>query len=59
VRALRPKTRVMATFHEQRTPEGKKRHAAALAARPPTCGGVRRQGRQDILGWAPAARACR
>ena len=55
VRALRPKTRVMATFHEQRTPEGKKRHAAALAARATdvlvACGD---KVREDILGWAPS-----
>jgi glycosyltransferase involved in cell wall biosynthesis len=55
VRALRPKTRVMATFHEQRTPHGKKRHAAALAALATdalvACGD---KVRQDILGWAPA-----
>jgi len=55
VRALRPKTRVMATFHEQRTPEGKRRHAAALAARATdvlvACGD---KVRQDILGWAPS-----
>jgi glycosyltransferase involved in cell wall biosynthesis len=55
VRALRPRTRVMATFHEQRTPEGKKRHAAALAARATdvlvACGD---KVRQDILGWAPS-----
>jgi len=54
VRALRPRTRVMATFHEQRMPEGKKRHAAALAARATdalvACGD---KVRQDILGWAP------
>jgi glycosyltransferase involved in cell wall biosynthesis len=54
VRALRPKTRVLATFHEQRNPEGKKRHAAALAARASdalvACGD---KVRQDILGWAP------
>src|SRR5437588_5008497 len=54
VRAVRPKTRVLATFHEQRTPEGKKRHAAALAARATdalvACGD---KVRQDILGWAP------
>jgi len=52
VRALRPKTRVMATFHEQRTPEGG-------SAMPPRCrAGHRllcvRQGAQDILGWAPS-----
>ena len=56
VRALRPKTRVLATFHEQRTPEGKKRHAAALAARATdalvACGD---KVRQDILGWAPCS----
>jgi len=55
VRALRPKTRVMATFHEQRTPQGKKRHAAALAARATdvlvACGD---KVREDILGWAPS-----
>src|SRR4051812_14725534 len=54
VRALRPKTRVMATFHEQRTPEGKKRKAAALAALVTdalvACGD---KVKQDILGWAP------
>ncbi|HYS10146.1 MAG TPA: glycosyltransferase family 4 protein, partial [Myxococcales bacterium] len=54
VRTLRPKTRVMATFHEQRNPEGKKRHAAALAARATdvlvACGA---KVREDILGWAP------
>ena len=56
VRALRPKTRVLATFHEQRRPEGKKRHAAALAARATdalvACGD---KVRQDILGWAPVS----
>ena len=55
VRALRPKTRVLATFHEQRTPEGKKRHAAALAARATdalvACGD---KVRNDILAWAPS-----
>ena len=55
VRALRPRTRVMATFHEQRTPQGKKRHAAALAARATdvlvACGD---KVREDILGWAPS-----
>jgi len=55
VRALRPKTRVMATFHEQRTPQGKKRHAAVLAARATdalvACGD---KVRRDILDWAPA-----
>src|SRR6266404_2676007 len=60
VRALRPKTRVMATFHEQRTPQGKKRHAAALAARATdvlvACGD---KVREDILGWARPAPGCR
>src|SRR5256885_2750923 len=55
VRAVRPKTRVKATFHEQRTPAGKKRHAAALAARATdvlvACGA---KVREDILGWAPS-----
>src|SRR5438067_2949974 len=55
VRAVRPKTRVLATFHEQRVPEGKKRHAANLAARATdalvACGD---KVRQDILGWAPS-----
>ncbi|MCA1825420.1 MAG: glycosyltransferase family 4 protein [Myxococcales bacterium] len=55
VRMLRPSTRVMATFHEQRTPEGKKRTAANAAARVTdalvACG---EKVRQDILGWAPA-----
>src|SRR5438132_376781 len=55
VRAVRPKTRVLATFHEQRTPRGKKRHAAALAARATdvlvACGD---KVREDILGWAPS-----
>jgi glycosyltransferase involved in cell wall biosynthesis len=45
----------MATFHEQRTPQGRKRHAAALAARATdalvACGD---KVRQDILDWAPA-----
>jgi len=54
VRALRPKTRVLATFHEQRTPEGKKRKAATLAALATdalvACGD---KVKQDILGWAP------
>ena len=54
VRALRPKTRVMATFHEQRTPQGRKRQAATVAARFSdalvACGD---KVRQDILGWAP------
>jgi glycosyltransferase involved in cell wall biosynthesis len=55
VRALRPRTRVMATFHEQRTPEGKKRQAASLAARATdalvACG---EKVKQDILAWAPS-----
>src|SRR5207248_3167168 len=55
VRALRTRTRVMATFHEQRTPQGKKRHAAVLAAHATdalvACGD---KVRQDILDWAPA-----
>src|SRR3954468_16908516 len=55
VRALRPKTRVMATFHEQRSPEGKKRQAASLAARATdalvACG---EKVKQDILAWAPS-----
>jgi glycosyltransferase involved in cell wall biosynthesis len=55
VRVLRPSTRVMATFHEQRTPEGKKRTAASAAARVTAalvaCG---EKVRQDILDWAPA-----
>lgn len=54
-RMLRPSTRVMATFHEQRTPEGKKRTAANAAARVTdalvACG---EKVKQDILGWAPA-----
>lgn len=54
-RMLRPSTRVIATFHEQRTPQGRKRHAACAAARVTdalvACG---EKVRQDILGWAPA-----
>ncbi|HUJ24718.1 MAG TPA: glycosyltransferase family 4 protein, partial [Myxococcales bacterium] len=54
VRALRPRTQVIATFHEQRTPQGRKRRAAAVAARATfalvACG---EKVRQDILGWAP------
>src|SRR5450432_53871 len=54
VRALRPSTRVLATFHEQRTPEGNKRKAASVAARASdalvACGD---KVRQDILDWAP------
>ena len=53
-RALRPKTRVIATFHEQRTPAGKKRRAAQVAARFSdalvACG---TQVRDEIRGWAP------
>jgi glycosyltransferase involved in cell wall biosynthesis len=45
----------MATFHEQRTPEGKKRQAASLAARATdalvACG---EKVKQDILAWAPS-----
>jgi glycosyltransferase involved in cell wall biosynthesis len=54
VRAMRPRTRVMATFHEQRSPEGKKRKAAALAALATdalvACGD---KVQQDIRSWAP------
>ncbi len=54
VKLLRPSTRVMATFHEQRMPEGKKRKAASVAARVTdalvACG---EKVKQDILGWAP------
>jgi glycosyltransferase involved in cell wall biosynthesis len=53
-RALRPKTRVLATFHEQRRPEGRKRKAAQVAARFSdalvACG---TQVRNEIRGWAP------
>jgi len=53
-RALRPKTQVMATFHEQRVPAGKKRHAASVAARLSrvlvACG---EQVREEIREWAP------
>lgn len=56
VRALRPATRVLATFHEQRTPAGRKRQAANLAARFSealvACG---EQVRDDIRAWAPAS----
>ena len=56
VRLLRPSTRVMATFHEQRVPEGRKRKAASAAARVTdalvACG---EKVKQDILGWAPAS----
>jgi glycosyltransferase involved in cell wall biosynthesis len=55
VRLLRPSTRVMATFHEQRNPEGRKRSAASAAARVTdalvACG---EKVKQDILGWAPS-----
>ena len=55
VRLLRPSTRLMATFHEQRMPEGRKRKAASAAARVTdalvACG---EKVKQDILGWAPA-----
>ena len=54
-RALRPKTQVMATFHEQRVPSGNKRHAASVAARLSrvlvACGD---QVRDEIREWAPA-----
>lgn len=54
VRAVRPGTRVLATFHEQRTPEGKKRAAASVAARFSdalvACG---EKVREDIRAWAP------
>ena len=54
VRALRPSTRVLATFHEQRKPTGNKRKAASVAARLSealvACGD---QVRDEILGWAP------
>jgi glycosyltransferase involved in cell wall biosynthesis len=53
-RALRPSTRVLATFHEQRTPAGNKRKAASMAARATdalvACGD---KVKQDILDWAP------
>jgi glycosyltransferase involved in cell wall biosynthesis len=53
-RALRPRTRVLATFHEQRTPQGNKRKAAAVAARATdalvACGD---KVKKDILDWAP------
>jgi glycosyltransferase involved in cell wall biosynthesis len=54
VRALRPSTRVLATFHELKAPEGNKRKAAAVAARASdalvACGD---KVKQDILAWAP------
>jgi glycosyltransferase involved in cell wall biosynthesis len=55
VRMLRPSTRVLATFHEQQPPLGRKLHAAHAAARVTdalvACG---ERVREDILGWAPA-----
>lgn len=55
-RALRPKTRVIATFHEQRAPEGRKKQAARMAARFSdalvACGD---QVRSEIRGWAPGS----
>ena len=54
VRAIRPSTRVLATFHELKAPEGNKRKAAAVAARATdalvACGD---KVKQDILEWAP------
>ena len=54
VRALRPRTQIIATFHEHHPPEGGKRRAASLAARATfalvACG---EKVRQDILDWAP------
>ena len=54
VRATSPFTKVLATFHEQRTPQGRKRQAANVAARFSealvACG---EQVRADIRGWAP------
>jgi glycosyltransferase involved in cell wall biosynthesis len=54
VRMLRPGTRVIATFHEQRKPFGRKRQAASLAAlfsdALVACG---EQVRDEIRGWAP------
>jgi glycosyltransferase involved in cell wall biosynthesis len=54
VRMLRPRTRVIATFHEQNKPEGSKRRAAGVAALLSdalvACG---EQVRDDIRGWAP------
>ncbi len=56
VRALRPSTKVLATFHEQRTPQGRKRQAANVAARFSealvACG---EQVREDIRAWAPSS----
>src|SRR5205807_2788050 len=55
-RALRPTARVVATFHEQSVPQGKKRAAAQVAARFSgalvACGEAVRS---CIAGWAPAA----
>jgi len=54
-RMLRPSTRVVATFHEERAPSGRKRGAANLAARLSdalvACGD---RVRDEIRGWAPA-----
>ncbi len=56
VRATSPSTKVLATFHEQRTPQGRKRQAANLAARFSealvACG---EQVRDDIRAWAPSS----
>ena len=56
VRATSPSTKVLATFHEQRTPQGRKRQAANLAARFSealvACG---EQVRKDIRAWAPSS----
>jgi glycosyltransferase involved in cell wall biosynthesis len=56
VRATSPFTKVLVTFHEQRTPEGRKRQAANVAARFSealvACGD---QVRDDIRGWAPSS----
>ena len=53
-RVLRPSTRVIATFHEQRTPRGRQlgaAHAAALlTAALVACG---QKVKEDILVWAP------
>jgi glycosyltransferase involved in cell wall biosynthesis len=54
VRMLRPRTRVIATFHEQREPRGRQRRAAGIAARFSdvlvACG---EQVRDEIQRWAP------
>ena len=56
VRATSPSTKVLATFHEQRTPEGRKRQAANVAARFSSalvaCG---EKVRDDIRAWAPSS----